>query len=78
MYTYYLIKVEFSDGDWGYVKREYCGDLTTTQIEGDSLAFGERRDAENFFYNRVKRCTKSNGASITRVFITTIGSERPM
>ena len=78
MYTYYLIKLEFSDGDWGYVKGEYCGDLRTTQVEGGSLAFGERRDAENYFYNRVKQCRNSNGASITRVFITTIGSEHQM
>ena len=78
MYTYYLIKLEFSDGSWGYVKSEYYGTLTTTYVEGDSLAFGDRRDAENFFYNRVKNCKNSSGASVTRVFITTIGSERPM
>lgn len=77
-YQYYVVRLDFEDGRYGYVRGDGCGGYEITDYAGDALIFDTHSEAQDFYYNNFGRSTTCGGSRIKKVFITTITSQRPL
>ena len=77
MYTYYIIRLDFEDGNWGYVRWDTGGQWSITRDPDDCLVFDSHDEAANYYYDRFGRDTTVNGSRLKKVFITTIKCDYP-
>ena len=78
MYIYYLIRMDFEDGNWGYVRWDTGGRFSITRDPNDCLVFDSHDEAQEYYYQRWGRNTTVNGSRIKSVYITKISSGHPM
>ena len=76
-YIYYIIRLDFEDGNWGYVRGDFGGEYSITKSPDDCLVFDSHDEAANYYYDHFNRHTMVNGSYLKKVFITTIGSDYP-
>ena len=77
-YTYYAVKVEFEDGNSGFIQLRSSGGYGITDDLSDCLVFDTRTEAEDFYYDVIGKDATVNGSRISRVSISTLSSERPL
>ena len=78
MYTYYLIRLDFADGHWGYVRWVGHNQFELTDDPNSCMVFDSHDEAADYFYDHIKGKSRGDGAPIHKVFITTITSQYRM
>ena len=78
MYTYYLIRLDFEDGYWGYVRWVGPNTFELTDDPNSCMVFDSHDEAADNFYDHVKGRRRGDGAPIYKVFITSVNSQYRM
>ena len=78
MYTYYIVRLDLKDGDWGYVRSLGGGRFELTDDPNSARIFDTEREAQDFYYDVIGSRATVNGVGIAKVFITTITSQYPL
>ena len=88
MYTYYLIRMDFDNGVWGYLVWDTGGRWSITDDKTACLVFDTHDEALQYYYDRFDYNTTlvgrsvirngSSGAKLEKAFVTTVTSTMPM
>lgn len=77
-YVYYIIRMDFDDGSWGYVRYVDGGRLAVTDDPNSAILFDSHDEAANYYYDNIGKDAECNGAKLRKLYITTIGSDYPL
>lgn len=72
MQILFIIRLDFDDGNWGYVETTSDRRFMLTPSPDEARKFYTKQEAADFYYDVIGSHAKVNGASIKKVFITTI------
>ncbi len=78
MYTYYVIRLDFDNGEWGYVTWQGGGQYGLTDDPNSARIFDTHEEASNFYYDYIGGRVEYHGARLKKVFVTTITSQYPL
>ncbi len=78
MYTYYIIRLDFDNGEWGYVTWQGGGQYSLTDDPNSARIFDTHKEASDFYYDYIGGKAEYRGARLKKVFVTTITSQYPL
>ena len=67
-----MIRLDFDDGDWGYVVFEGGGKYSLTKDPNEAMVCGTKEDAQDWYYDHIAGRPRGDGARVTHVYISTL------
>ena len=76
-YTYYILRVDFDNGEWGYVAKNSSGYYLTkdTRIV---MVWDSKTEAETYYVRNLDYYNWGNGARVVKACVSTLRSSFPM